>query len=37
MQKTVAPSLLRLSALSRLALVSGPVALLWAVVWWAMR
>jgi hypothetical protein len=36
MEKAAAPSLLRMSALSRLALVSGLVALLWGVVWWAM-
>jgi hypothetical protein len=30
-------SILRLSALARLAAVAVPVALLWAVVFWAMR
>jgi hypothetical protein len=33
----VAPSILRLSALHRLAVSAGLIALLWAAVFWAMR
>jgi len=34
---TVHPSILRLSALERLAAAGGVIAILWAVVFWAMR
>jgi hypothetical protein len=33
----VAPSILRLSALQRLAVSAGLIALLWAAAFWAMR
>jgi len=33
----VAPSILRLSALERLGVAAGLIALLWAAVFWAMR
>jgi hypothetical protein len=34
---SIAPSILRLSVLERLAAVSIVIALLWAAVYWAMR